>query len=120
MIAQQMTSNGTILPKKTTHAYDDVISFDVIVRRKISKLCPPCQLLPTTPLLVNDIAKLSPSEQTSHLESYHNIVLHFAPKQTHFHFQAMTARYQDHKNLIIYIDGILIAPDCFQLSDSES
>ncbi|XP_065054534.1 uncharacterized protein LOC135683252 [Rhopilema esculentum] len=42
--------------------------------------------------LLNDIAKLSPVEQTSHLESFHNIVLHFAPKHTHFHFQAMTAR----------------------------
>ena len=50
MIAQQMMSNGTFLPKKTAHAHDDVISFDVIVRRKISKLCPPCQLVPTTPL----------------------------------------------------------------------
>ena len=50
MIAQQMTSNGIILPKKTAHAHDDVISFDVIVRRIISKLCPPCQLVPTTPL----------------------------------------------------------------------
>ena len=68
MIAQQMTSNGTILPKKTAHAYDDVISFDVIVRRKISKLCPPCQLLPTTPLVVLGVAGTIYSDGNDPLE----------------------------------------------------
>ena len=54
MIAQQVTSNATFLPRKTARAHDDVISFGVIVRRKISKLCPPCQLVPTTSLDVHD------------------------------------------------------------------
>ena len=41
MISQQMTPNGIFPSKKTAHVHDDVISFDVNARRKISKLCPP-------------------------------------------------------------------------------
>lgn len=36
-------------------------------------------------LLVNDIKKLSIAEQTSTLESYHNVVGHFAPNALHFY-----------------------------------
>uniref|UniRef100_A0A8W8KQ08 Uncharacterized protein n=1 Tax=Magallana gigas TaxID=29159 RepID=A0A8W8KQ08_MAGGI len=43
-------------------------------------------------LLVNDIKKLSPAEQTSALESYHNVVCHFAPKSLHFFYAPMNAR----------------------------
>lgn len=43
-------------------------------------------------LLVNDINKLSPAEQTSAFESYHNTVCHFAPKALHFVYALMKAR----------------------------
>ncbi|CAG2238342.1 unnamed protein product [Mytilus edulis] len=42
-------------------------------------------------MLLKDIKKLSPAEQTSGLESFHNIVCYFAPKSTHFSLQ-MRAR----------------------------
>ena len=42
--------------------------------------------------LVNDIAKLSPLEQTSALESFHNVVIRFAPKSSHFFYLSMKAR----------------------------
>ena len=72
MIAQQMTSNGTFLPKKTAHAHDDVICFDVIVRWKISKLCPPCQLVPTTPLQYSAVqCKYGGGLSCSTVEGYH-------------------------------------------------
>ncbi|XP_061183986.1 uncharacterized protein LOC133192121 isoform X2 [Saccostrea echinata] len=43
-------------------------------------------------LLVQDIKKLSPAEQTSALEAYHNVVCHFAPKSLHFFYASMKAR----------------------------
>nr|XP_034319417.1 uncharacterized protein LOC105325318 [Crassostrea gigas]XP_034319418.1 uncharacterized protein LOC105325318 [Crassostrea gigas] len=43
-------------------------------------------------LLVNDIKKLSPAEQTSARESYHHVVFHFAPKALHFFYAPMKAR----------------------------
>eukprot|EP00105_Crassostrea_gigas_P037323 XP_019921471.1 PREDICTED: uncharacterized protein LOC105325318 [Crassostrea gigas] len=43
-------------------------------------------------LLVNDIKKLSPAEQTSALESYHHVVCHIAPKALHFFYAPMKAR----------------------------
>ncbi|XP_065068372.1 uncharacterized protein LOC135693741, partial [Rhopilema esculentum] len=42
--------------------------------------------------LVNDITRLSPLEQTSALESFHNVIIRFAPKNTHFFYLAMKAR----------------------------
>ncbi|XP_033756770.1 uncharacterized protein LOC117339337 [Pecten maximus] len=43
-------------------------------------------------LLLKDIGKLSPGEQTSSLESFHNIVNFFAPKSTHYFYNQMKAR----------------------------
>jgi len=43
-------------------------------------------------LLVQDIKKLSPAEQTSALEAYHNVVCHFAPNALHFFYGPMKAR----------------------------
>ncbi|XP_076112428.1 uncharacterized protein LOC143080460 [Mytilus galloprovincialis] len=43
-------------------------------------------------MLLKDIKKLSPAEQTSGLESFHNIVCYFAPKSTHFFYWQMRAR----------------------------
>ena len=42
--------------------------------------------------LLNDMKKMSPLQQTSALESYHNIVIQFAPKSTHFSYLVMKAR----------------------------
>ncbi|XP_014675744.1 PREDICTED: uncharacterized protein LOC106815750 [Priapulus caudatus] len=46
----------------------------------------------TANILKRDIPKLAPEEQTSSLESYHNVVIRFAPKSVHFHYSAMKAR----------------------------
>ncbi|XP_021351639.1 uncharacterized protein LOC110449235 [Mizuhopecten yessoensis] len=43
-------------------------------------------------LLVKDIGKLSPAQQTSCLESFHNVVNYFAPKASHFFYNQMKAR----------------------------
>ncbi|XP_069105180.1 uncharacterized protein [Argopecten irradians] len=43
-------------------------------------------------LLLKDIAKLSPAEQTSSLEAFHNIVNFFAPKAIHYFYNQMKAR----------------------------
>ena len=42
--------------------------------------------------LLHDIGKMSPSEQTSSLESYHRTVCLFAPKLMHFFYPSMRAR----------------------------
>ena len=46
----------------------------------------------TDTCLLRDIKKLSPSGQTSSLESYHNIVTFFAPKKLHYFYAAMEGR----------------------------
>lgn len=43
--------------------------------------------------LLNDITKLSYGKQTFNLESFHHVILLFAPKHTHFFYEAMQARY---------------------------
>lgn len=43
--------------------------------------------------LLKDIPKLSDEEQTSSLEGYYKVVIQFAPKHTHFFYEAMKARY---------------------------
>ena len=50
------------------------------------------QLLVNNKIFLKDIAKLSPSGQTSSLEAYHSVLLFFAPKMVHFFFPAMKAR----------------------------
>ena len=54
-----------------------------------------CELLSDIILnknLLGDITKLSPSYQTSSLESYHSVVNHFAPKLLGFSFVGMHCR----------------------------
>ena len=46
-----------------------------------------------SPFLLRDIGKMSPYEQTAGLESFHKVVGFFAPKDTHFFYNAMRARY---------------------------
>ncbi|KAJ8305056.1 hypothetical protein KUTeg_017399 [Tegillarca granosa] len=43
-------------------------------------------------MLLKDIQKLSPAEQTSSLESFHKVVCFFAPKAVHFFYPQMRAR----------------------------
>ncbi|KAJ8303743.1 hypothetical protein KUTeg_018666 [Tegillarca granosa] len=43
-------------------------------------------------MLLKDIHKLSPTEQTSSLESFHKVVCFFAPKAVHFFYPQMRAR----------------------------
>jgi hypothetical protein len=47
-------------------------------------ICNKCLLL--------DIGNLSPSRQTSNIESFHKIVGYFAPKEVHFFYNQMRAR----------------------------
>ncbi|XP_046339478.2 uncharacterized protein LOC124120650 isoform X2 [Haliotis rufescens] len=42
--------------------------------------------------LLKDVAKLSPHGQTSHLEGFHSVICHFAPKFYHYHYNGMKAR----------------------------
>lgn len=35
---------------------------------------------------MQDVKKLSPAEQTSAVEAYHNVVCYFAPKALHFFY----------------------------------
>ncbi|XP_078690674.1 uncharacterized protein LOC144921496 [Branchiostoma floridae x Branchiostoma belcheri] len=42
--------------------------------------------------LCNDIMRLSPGHQTSYLEAFHSLILHFAPKMYHFTYRGMKSR----------------------------
>ena len=48
--------------------------------------------------LVKDIAKISPVHHTSMMEVLHKVYIYFAPKHTHFFYQAMRARYATNKS----------------------
>ena len=50
------------------------------------------ELLVKAKLLLKDIPSLAPYEQTSALESFHNICCYFAPKSVHFFYANMQAR----------------------------
>ena len=43
-------------------------------------------------LLLRDLPKLSPAEQTTSLEAFHKVVCHFAPKLVHYQHAQMEAR----------------------------
>ncbi|XP_053389419.1 uncharacterized protein LOC128552408, partial [Mercenaria mercenaria] len=43
-------------------------------------------------MLLKDIGKLSPAQQTSSLEAFHKVVCHFAPKFVHYEHPQMEAR----------------------------
>ena len=58
----------------------------------------------TAKALVTDIRKLSTQHQTSSVEAYHSVVIHFAPKLLVFSYEGMLCRYM----LYIYIIIIII------------
>lgn len=47
----------------------------------------------TNKRLLNDVEKLSPRYQTSTVESFHSIILKFAPKNAAFPYIGMLCRY---------------------------
>ena len=51
-----------------------------------------CELLNDTKF-VNDLRRLSPEHQTSSLESYHSVIIHFAPKYAALSHYGMLSRY---------------------------
>ena len=51
-----------------------------------------CALLTDTNLLKN-LTRLSPLYQISHLESFHSVIIHFAPKSVALSYPGMTCRY---------------------------
>ena len=51
-----------------------------------------CELLSNTKF-VNDLHRLSPEHQTSSLESYHSVIIHFAPKYAALSYYGMLSRY---------------------------
>lgn len=42
--------------------------------------------------LLKDLVKMSPLHQTSNVEAYHNVVIHFCPKMTVYSFKGMLCR----------------------------
>ncbi len=55
----------------------------------------PCELLVEKIMdrrLAKDVMQLSPTSQTSSLEAYHSVILHFAPKMTCYSFLEMRSR----------------------------
>ena len=57
-----------------------------------SKASEKLSALLTNAKLSKDIARLSPVYQTSSLESFHGVIIHFAPKSTAFSYQGMQCR----------------------------
>jgi len=49
-------------------------------------------LLTENKKLLQDVAKLSPLHQTSAIEAFHSLILHFAPKMTAFSYTGMLCR----------------------------
>ena len=53
----------------------------------------------TKPFLLKDVKKLSPAKQTSKVESYHGVIVCFAPKLLAFSYQGMKCRWEQKRYL---------------------
>lgn len=53
---------------------------------------------------LKDLTRLSPLHQTSSLESYHSVVIHYAPKSVAFSYSGMKCRYFSVTIIIMYND----------------
>lgn len=62
------------------------MSLDTKASEKVSSLLQRTQLW-------NDIRQLSPLHQTSNLEAFHSLLIHFVPKSTAFSYHGMLGRY---------------------------
>ena len=58
-----------------------------------SKASEKLSTLLTNSHLCKDICRLSPVYQTSSLEAFHSVILHFAPKYVPFSYHGMNCRY---------------------------
>jgi len=61
-----------------------------------------CRIILNRQLLA-DVAKLSPLHQTSSIESFHALILRFAPKTCSFSYLGMLCRYSNGKVFCLYI-----------------
>jgi solute carrier family 8 (sodium/calcium exchanger) len=61
------------------------LSIDTKASEKITALI-------TKPAFCSDMVKLSPVYQTSRLEAFHSLIIHFAPKSTAFSYQGIMSR----------------------------
>ena len=66
--------------------YDDINLSDTKASKKVSKII-------RNTLFVNDFGKLSPIHQTSSLEAFHSVIIHFTPKSICFSYAGMKSRY---------------------------
>lgn len=57
-----------------------------------SKAADELQKIVHRPALLGDIRKLSGGPQTSVLEAFHSLIIHFAPKSLPFSYEGMIAR----------------------------
>ena len=62
----------------------------------------------TNPQHCNDVSRLSAKYQTSSLESFHNVVIHFAPKSVAFSYLRMEHRFKKTKKQLRVLFLVLI------------
>ena len=76
----------------SVHVYNlyflTILFIDTSVSEKLTAILTNAQLL-------KDITRLSPLYQTSTLESFHNVIIHYAPKSVGLSYEGMQCRYND-------------------------
>lgn len=74
----------------------DMILHDGLMNLLDSKASEKLSPLLTNNQLCKDVTRLSPLYQTSSLEAFHSVVIHFAPKFVALSYQGMNCRYTKH------------------------